>query len=26
LQKELNLDAPPRFFEGNFRDFLSDVN
>jgi hypothetical protein len=26
LQKELNLDAPPRFFEGDFREFLSDLN
>ena len=26
LQKELNLDAPPRFFEGNFNTFLSNLH
>lgn len=26
LQKILNLDAPPRFFEGNFNNFLSNLN
>lgn len=25
LQKALHLDAPPRFFEGNFNEFLSDI-